>query len=70
VGADRGLVTLYRGVPYDLPFGIHLYEKRYVSPVPAQALSSTERRRLLDHQLRSKSDATDLVRNLERSRGL
>ena len=23
---DRGLVTLYRGVPYELPFGIDLYE--------------------------------------------
>ena len=26
VGQDRGLVTLYRGVPYELPFGINLYE--------------------------------------------
>ena len=24
----RGLVTLYRGVPYELPFGIDLYQKR------------------------------------------
>jgi protein phosphatase len=70
VGSDRGLVTLYRGVPYELPFGIHLYQKRYVSSVPAQALTPTERRRLLDHQLRSRSDASDLVRNLERGRGL
>ena len=23
---DRGLVTLYRGVPYELPFGVDLYE--------------------------------------------
>jgi protein phosphatase len=70
VGSDRGLVTLYRGLPYELPFGIHLYQKRYVSSVPAQALSATERRRLLDHQLRSRSDASDLVRNLEGGRGL
>jgi hypothetical protein len=70
LGSDGGLVTLYRGVPYDLPFGIHLYQKRYVSSVPVQALSPTERRRLLDHQLRSKGDAADLVRNLERGRGL
>jgi serine/threonine protein phosphatase PrpC len=70
VGSDRGLVTLYRGLPYDLPFGIHLYETRYVSSVPVQALTPTERRRLLDHQLRSKNDAADLVRKLERGRGL
>jgi protein phosphatase len=68
VGSDRGLVTLYRGVPYELPFGVHLYQKRYVSSVPAKSLTPTERRRLLDHQLRSKSDAADLVRNLEQGR--
>ena len=38
---DRGLVTLYRGVPYELPLGIELYEKEYVSSVPARALSPT-----------------------------
>jgi protein phosphatase len=70
VGSDRGLVTLYRGLPYELPFGIHLYQTRYVSSVPAQGLTPTERRRLLDHQLRSKGDAADLVRDLERGRGL
>jgi PPM family protein phosphatase len=70
VGTDGGLVTLYRGVPYELPFGINLYERKYVSSVPVRALSSTERRRLLDHQLRSKNDASDLVRNLERGHGL
>jgi protein phosphatase len=70
VGSDRGLVTLYRGLPYDLPLGIHLYETRYVSSVPVQALTPTERRRLLDHQLRSRDDAADLVRKLERGRGL
>jgi serine/threonine protein phosphatase PrpC len=70
VGSDRGLVTLYRGVPYELPFGIDLFERRYVSSVPVRALDSTERRRLLDHQLRSEDDATDLVKELEQGRGL
>ena len=28
---DAGLVTLYRGVPYDLPFGVDLYEEDYAS---------------------------------------
>ncbi len=70
VGSDRGLVTLYRGVPYELPLGIDLYQRKYVSSVPVRALSPTERRRLLDHQLRSKDDASDLVRKLEAGKGL
>ena len=63
---DRGLVTLYRGVPYDLPFGIDLYDTVYVSSTPARALSAQERRRILDHQLRSRDDAADIVSRLER----
>jgi protein phosphatase len=63
---DRGLVTLYRGVPYELPLGVDLYETQYVSSVPARTLTATERRRLLDHQLRSRKDAAEIVRQLER----
>jgi PPM family protein phosphatase len=65
---DRGLVTLYRGVPYDLPLGIDLYETEYVSSVPARTLSPTQRRRVLDHQLRSRDDAAEIVRDLEQGR--
>jgi protein phosphatase len=61
-------VTLYRGVPYELPFGINLYQSKYVSSVPVRGLTSVERRRLLDHQLRSRKDAADLIRRLEESR--
>ena len=67
---DRGLVTLYRGVPYELPLGIDLYEPEYVSSVPARTLSPIERRRLLDHQLRSREDAADIVRELERGQAV
>jgi PPM family protein phosphatase len=70
VGSEDGLVTLYRGVPYELPFGIDLYQKKYVSAVPIQALSLTERRRVLDHQLRSRKDAASVIRRLERGQGL
>ena len=63
---DRGLVTLFRGAPYELPFGIDLYESQYVSSVPARTLTPLQRRRLLDHQLRSRDDAADIVRGLER----
>jgi protein phosphatase len=64
---DRGLVTLYRGLPYELPAGIKLYQSRYVSTVQARMLRPFERRRLLDHELRGHGDAATLIRNLEQS---
>jgi protein phosphatase len=62
---DSGLITLYRGVPYQLPLGIDLYTEHYASSVPARTISRTRRERLLDHEWRSKDDAQDLVRQLE-----
>jgi serine/threonine protein phosphatase PrpC len=61
----QGVVTIYRGLPYDLPFGIHLYESFYVSGVPASRVPAPRRTRLLDHQLRSQSDAISLVHAAE-----
>jgi PPM family protein phosphatase len=61
----RGLVTLYNGVPYQLPGGIKLYSSDYVSGVGASTLSPVRRRTLLDHSLRSEADATGLMRSLE-----
>jgi PPM family protein phosphatase len=63
---DGGLVTIYRGVPYELPLGIHLYEEEYASGMPARAIPETRRERVLDHEWRSREDAVDLVRALER----
>ncbi|MEJ7817038.1 MAG: Stp1/IreP family PP2C-type Ser/Thr phosphatase [Thermoleophilaceae bacterium] len=63
---DAGLVTLYRGVPYELPMGIDLFSEHYASSVPARTLAPGRRERLLDHEWRSKADAEDLVRQLER----
>jgi PPM family protein phosphatase len=63
---DAGLVTLYRGVPYELPFGLELYEEEYPSGVPAQAIPDSRRGRVLDHEWRSREDAVDLIRALER----
>jgi protein phosphatase len=65
---ERGLVTLYRGVPYELPAGIDLYETEYVSSAQAGSLRPFERRRLFDHELRSRDDAARLIRDLERGR--
>jgi protein phosphatase len=64
----QGVVTIYRGLPYDLPAGIHLYETYYVSGVPASLIPASRRGSLLDNQLRSQSDATNLIRALELGR--
>jgi protein phosphatase len=63
---NAGLVTLYRGIPYELPFGIDLYQAKYTSGVPAGAIPNTRRKRVLDHEWRGRQDAEDLLRTLER----
>jgi PPM family protein phosphatase len=68
VGTDnQGAVTLFRGLPYELPLGIKLYTEEYQSSVPALSLPKLQRKRVLDHQLRGHSDAVDLVRSLEQA---
>jgi protein phosphatase len=67
IGTDgHGQVTLYQGVPYDLPGGVHLYSPSFVSGVSAAEVAPARRQTLLDHTLRSHSDAVDLMRRLER----
>jgi len=61
----RGLVTLYNGLPYRLPGGIPLYTSAYVSGVSASTVPALRRRSLLDHSLRSESNAASLIRSLE-----
>ncbi|HEV2998625.1 MAG TPA: Stp1/IreP family PP2C-type Ser/Thr phosphatase [Solirubrobacteraceae bacterium] len=61
----RGLVTVYRGLPYELPGGIALYSSEYVSGVSAATLAPARERTLLDHSLRSQEDARSLLRSLE-----
>jgi protein phosphatase len=62
---NRGLVTLYQGVPFQLPGNLSLYSSRYVSGVSASTLAPQRRQTLLDHSLRSESSAAGLVRSLE-----
>jgi serine/threonine protein phosphatase PrpC len=62
---SRGLVTLFSGFPYELPGGVKLYSKDFVSGVSASTLSAQRRRTLLDHSLRSEGNATELIRSLE-----
>jgi PPM family protein phosphatase len=64
----QGIVTIYRGFPYDLPFGVPLYETYYVSGVPASTVPAPRRPQLLNNDLRSQSDATSLVMDLEQGR--
>jgi len=63
---DRGLVALYRGLPYELPLGIELWDLEYSTGVPARLLPETRRDRVLDHRLRGKGDAVDLINQVER----
>jgi PPM family protein phosphatase len=65
---DAGFIALYRGLPYELPFDVDLYEPVYETALPAAALPAQQRANVLDHELRSRRDATDLVRQLEAGR--
>ena len=66
IGTDqRGLVTMYNGLPYELPGGLKLYSSDYVSGVSASTLAPARRQALLDHSLRSEGDAAELMRQLE-----
>jgi PPM family protein phosphatase len=66
VGASSdGFVSVYRGLPYDLPAGVDLYSVNYESGVPVDELTAAQRRTISEHKLRSKDDAQDLVRQLE-----
>jgi len=66
VGASNdGFVSVYRGLPYDLPAGVKLYSVNYESGLPADELTAAQKRTLEDHKLRSRNDAQDLVRQME-----
>jgi protein phosphatase len=70
VGVDdtRGEVTLYHGLPYDLPLGIELYQPVRRSGVTIQSVPAARRTTFTDHKLRSKDDAEALVKALEDGR--
>jgi PPM family protein phosphatase len=64
----QGIVTVYRGFPYDLPFGVPLYETYYVSGVPASLIPAPRRNELLNNDLRSQTNATSLIMDLEQGK--
>jgi protein phosphatase len=62
-----GQVTLFRGLPYDLPLGVSLYSEQYQSAVPAAAVADRQQRKyVLDHHPRSEGESVALVRDIER----
>jgi PPM family protein phosphatase len=67
---DAGRVALYRGAPYELPFGISLYSERYASPVQTGSLPSRRQDAVTGHDLRSRGDAVSLLEEIEKTAGL
>ncbi len=71
LGTDEsGRVALYRGAPYELPFGIDLYSERYASPIQTGSLPARRQDAVTGHKLRSRSDAVSLIEDIEKSEGL
>jgi PPM family protein phosphatase len=71
LGTDEGgRVALYRGAPYELPFGIKLYSERYASPVQTGSLPGRRQDAVTGHGLRSRSDAVSLLEEIEKAKGL
>jgi serine/threonine protein phosphatase PrpC len=71
LGTDEaGRVALYRGVPYELPFGLKLYDERYASPIQTASLPPKRRDAVTGHDLRSRGDAASLVEDIQKSQGV
>jgi serine/threonine protein phosphatase PrpC len=66
---DGGRVALYRGLPFDLPLGIQLYQERYASPIQTSSLPARRQAAVTGHDLRSRGDAVSLITDIERSQG-
>jgi hypothetical protein len=70
IGTDEdGRVALFRGLPYELPFGVNLYSEQYSIGVQAPELSPSRQETVTDHQLRSHDDASDLIESFEQQEG-
>ena len=67
---DAGRVALYRGLPYELPFGIELYDERYASPIQTESLPPRRRDAVTGHDLRSREDAVSLIEDIQKSQGV
>jgi protein phosphatase len=71
LGTDSaGRVALYRGAPYELPFGIKLYSERYASPIQTESLPQRRKDAVTGHSFRSRDDAVSLLEEIEKTAGL
>ncbi|MBK5218845.1 MAG: Stp1/IreP family PP2C-type Ser/Thr phosphatase [Thermoleophilia bacterium] len=67
---DAGRVALYRGLPYELPFGWKLYDERYASPIATGSLPPRRQEAVSGHDLRSREDAVSLIEDIQKSQGV
>ena len=68
LGTDEGgRLTLYRGLPYDLPFDIELYSEVYSIPVQVSSLPEDRRDEAVNHDLRGRDDAVSPPRQISRT---
>ncbi len=67
---DAGRVALYRGLPYELPFGVKLWSEKYSAPVQTEALPEKRKDAVTGHGLRSREDAVKLLEEIERGQGV
>jgi protein phosphatase len=68
LGTDSGgRVALYRGLPYELPFGVRLYGEKYSTPIQTDSLPKRRRESVTAHDLRSREDAVSLIEDIEAS---
>jgi len=71
LGTDAaGRVALYRGLPYELPFGAKLYDEHYASPIQTGALPPRRQDAVTGHDLRSREDAVSLIEDIQASQGV
>ena len=71
LGTDSGgRVALYRGLPYELPLGIKLYDERYSIPVQTESLPTKRHDAVTGHDLRSRDDAVSLIEEIQQSQGV
>jgi serine/threonine protein phosphatase PrpC len=67
---DAGRVALYRGAPYELPFGIALYDERYAIGLQTESLPPRRREAVTGHDLRTREDAVSLIEDIQKSQGV
>ena len=66
--ANGNVVTVYQGLPYDLPLGIRLYSVAERTGVTLDSVPADRRKTFTDHKLRQRKDAESLVLALEQGK--